>query len=29
MALSVLLALITGTTVLLIDRVRVGAVGRF
>jgi thiamine transport system permease protein len=29
MALSVLLALITGTVVLLIDRVRVGAVGRF
>ena len=29
MALSVLLALITGTTVLLIDRIRVGAVGRF
>jgi thiamine transport system permease protein len=29
MALSVLLALITGATVLLIDRIRVGAVGRF
>jgi thiamine transport system permease protein len=29
MALSVLLALITGVVVLLIDRVRVGAVGRF
>ena len=29
MALSVLLALITGTVVLLIDRIRVGQVGRF
>jgi len=29
MALSVVLALITGTVVLLIDRIRVGAVGRF
>jgi hypothetical protein len=29
MALSVLLALITGAVVLLIDRIRVGSVGRF
>ena len=29
MALSVLLALITGLVVLLIDRIRVGSVGRF
>jgi thiamine transport system permease protein len=29
MALSVLLAVITGVAVLLIDRIRVGSVGRF